>query len=108
MTGSVRAMMLAAWSASAVGAASLATLFTLANLTFGIYKVAEGHTKIADLPGVVLGGAAIFVLTLLFSFAITVPVSLVMGACAYPFLNTIRTVDHWAFGVVGFVVGALI
>jgi hypothetical protein len=31
-----------------------------------------------------------------------------MGACAYPFLNTIRTVDRWAFGVVGFVVGALI
>lgn len=108
MTSWVRATMLAACSASAVGAASFATLFTLGNLAFGIYEVAEGHTKVADLPGAVVGGATTFVLALLFSFVITVPASLVIGACAYPFLNTIRAVDHWAFGIVGFVVGTLI
>jgi hypothetical protein len=108
MTSSVRAIMLAAWSASAVGAASLATLFTVVSLAFGIYEVAEGHTKIAELPGVVVGGAAVFVLSLLFSFAITIPVTLVVGACAYPFLNTIRTTDQRVFGVVGFLVGTLV
>ena len=100
--------MRAAWSASAVGAASLATLFTFANLAFGIYEVVDGHSKIADLPRVVVGGAGVFVLSLLFSFAITVPVSLVMTAFAYPFLDTIRTADRKTFGFVGFLVGTLI
>jgi hypothetical protein len=101
-------MMRAAWSASVIGAASLATLFTLANLTFGIYEVAEGHAKLLELPGVFAGGAVIFVLSLLFSFAITVPVSLVMTALAYPFLDTIRVADRRAFGFAGFLVGTLI
>ena len=100
--------MRAAWSASAVGATSLATLFTLANLAFGIYEVAGGHAKLLELPGVFVGGAVIFVLSLLFSFAITVPVSLVMTALAYPFLDTIRVADRRTFGFVGFLVGALI
>jgi hypothetical protein len=104
----VRAMMLAAWSASLVGAASFAILFTLTNIAFGIYEVAEGHTKVAELPGALVGGLTTFVLVLLFSFAITVPVSLVAGAFAYLYLNSIRDTDRRAFGIVGFVVGTLI
>jgi hypothetical protein len=104
----VRATLLAAWSASKVGAISLAVLFTIANLAFGIYEVAEGHAKIAELPWVVAGGAVVFVLSLLFSIVITVPVSSVIATCAYPFLHTIRAADQRAFGVVGFLVGALV
>jgi hypothetical protein len=104
----VRATLLAAWSASKVGAISLATLFTIVNLAFGIYGVAEGHMKIAELPGVVVGGVAIFVLSLLFSVVITVPVSSVIAMCVYPFLHTIRAANQRAFGVVGFLVGALV
>ena len=48
----VRATLLSAWSASKVGAISLAALFTIANLAFGVYEVAEGHANIAELPGV--------------------------------------------------------
>jgi hypothetical protein len=104
----VRATLLAAWSASKVGTISLAALFTTVNLAFGIYGIAEGHMKIAELPGVVVGGAAVFVLSLLFSFVITIPVSSVIATCAYPFLHTLRAADERAFGVVGFLVGALI
>ena len=104
----VRATLLAAWSASKVGAVSLAALFTIVNLAFGIYEVAEGHTKIAELPGVLVGGAVVFVLSLLFSIFITVPVSSVIATCVYPFLHTIRAADQRAFGVVGFLVGALV
>jgi hypothetical protein len=104
----VRATLFAAWSASKVGAISLATLFTIVNLAFGMYQVAEGHTKIAELPGVVVGGAVVFVLSLLFSIVITVPVSSVIATCAYPLLHIIRAADQRAFGVVGFLVGALV
>jgi len=104
----VRATLFAAWSASKIGALSLAALFTIVSLAFGIYEVAEGHTKIAELLGVAVGGAVVFVLSLLFSIMITVPVSSVIATCAYPFLNTVRAADQRAFGVVGFLVGALV
>jgi hypothetical protein len=104
----VRATLLAAWSASKVGAISLAALFTIVNLAFCLYEVADGHTKIAELPGVVVGGAVGFVLSLLFSIVIAVPLSSVIATCAYPFLRTIRAADQRAFGVVGFLVGALV
>jgi hypothetical protein len=104
----VRATLFAAWSASKVGAISLAALFTIVSLAFGIYEVVQGYTKIAELPGVVVGGAVVFVLSLLFSIIITVLVSSVIATCAYPFLNTIRAADQRTFGVVGFLVGALV
>ena len=104
----VRATLHAAWSASKVGAISLAALFATVNLVFGIYEIAKGHMKIAELPGLVVGGAAIFVFSLLFSFAVTVPVSSVVATCAYPFLRTLRAADQRTFGVVGFLVGAFV
>ena len=104
----VRATLLAAWSASKVGAISLACFFTIANLAFGLYEVAEGRAKMAELPVVILGGAVVFVLSLLFSVVITIPVSSVVATCTYPFLQTIRAADQRAFGVVGFSVGALV
>lgn len=104
----VRATLLAAWSASKVGAISLTALFATANLAFGMYGIAKGHLKIGELPGLVIGGAAVFAFSLLFSFAITVPVSSVIAACAYPFLRTLRAADQRVFGVVGFLIGALI
>jgi hypothetical protein len=102
-----RAALHAAWAASKVGAISLATLFTIANLAFGIYAVAGGHMKILELPGVIVGGAALFLLSL-FSFIITVPASSVMAVCAYPFLRTLDAADKRAFGIVGFLVGVLV
>lgn len=69
----------------------------IANLAFGIYAVAVGQMKILELPGVIVGGAALFLLSLLFSFIITIPVSSVMVACAYPFLRTLRAVDRRVF-----------
>jgi hypothetical protein len=104
----VRAASYAAWSASKVGAISFATVFTIANLAFGVYAIAGGHMKILELPAIMVGGAAVFVLSLLFSFMITVPVSFVIAMCAYPFIRPLRAVDQWIFGAVGFLVGLLI
>jgi hypothetical protein len=98
-------MLLAAWSASKVGALSLTIFFATVNLAFGIYEIAEGHMKIAELIGLVIGGAAVFVFSMLFSFAITIPISLAIATCAYPFLRTIRVASQRAFGFVGFLVG---
>lgn len=44
----------------------------------------------------------------LFSFVITVPVSSIVAACAYPFLRTLRAADPIVFGIVGFLVGVLV
>jgi hypothetical protein len=101
----VRATLHAAWAASKVGAISFAALFTICNLALGIYEAAAGLMKILELLGGIVGGAAIFVLALLFSFVITVPVSSIVAACAYPFLRTQRTANPIVFGIVGFVVG---
>ena len=89
MPAIVRATLHAAWAASKVGAISLAALFIIVNLAFGIYEAAAGHMKILELPGIIVGAAAIFVLALLFSFVITVPVSSIVATCAYPFLRTL-------------------
>jgi hypothetical protein len=78
--------MYAAWAASKVGAISLATLFTVANIAFGAYYYPSGHVSIWDLLSVPLGGAIVFVLSFVISFAVTVPVSLVVAMCSYPFL----------------------
>ena len=104
----MRAALHAAWAASKAGAVSLAILFTIVNLAYGIFQVAEGHAKIVELPGVVVGGAAILVLSLLFSPVVTVPVSSVIAACAYPFLRPLRAVDHRAIGIAGCLVGVLV
>ena len=108
MPAIVRATLHAAWAASKVGAISLAALFTIANLAFGIYGAAAGHINVLELPGVIVGGAVIFVLALLFSFVITVPVGSIVAACAYPFLRTLRAADPIVFGIVGFLVGVLV
>jgi hypothetical protein len=55
----LRATLLAAWSASKVGAISLAVLFATVNLAFGVYEIAEGHMKIAELPALVVGSATV-------------------------------------------------
>ena len=104
----VRAAMSAAWAASKVGALALGALFTAVNLAFGAFHFAAGHVKILDLLAVPLGGVVVFVLSLAFSFAITVPVSLVVGMCSYPFLRGLRAMDRRAFGIVGFLVGLLV
>jgi hypothetical protein len=104
----VRATLHAAWAASKVGALFLATLFTIANLAFGVYEAAQGRMKILELPGIIVGGVATFALALLFSFVITVPVSSVVATCAYPFLRALQAIDQRLFGVVGFLVGVLV
>lgn len=105
----VRAPLAGAWSASKVGAISLTTVFTIANFSFGVYEVAETHLHIIDLLlGVVVGGALIFVFSLLLSILITVPVSSVIAMCAYPFLRIVRAADNWTFGIAGFLVGAIV
>ena len=101
----VRAALHAAWAASKVDAISLASLFTIVNLAFGTYEVAEEHLRILELPGIVVDGTVIFVLSLLFSFVITVPVSSVIATCAYPLLRTLGAADQRASGIVGFLVG---
>src|SRR5262249_20759065 len=103
-----RAALHTAWAASKVGAISLATFFTIANFGVGLYEVAAGHLKILGLLEIALGGAAVLVLSLLFSFVITIPVSFMVATCAYPFLHRLRTVDRIAFGMAGFLVGLLV
>jgi len=103
----VRATLDAAWSASKVGAISLATLLTIANLAFGTYDVAKGNMNILELPGVMVGGAFIFVLSLLFGLVVAVPMSGAIATCAYPFLRILQAPGRQVFGVVGLSVGAL-
>jgi hypothetical protein len=108
----VRATLLAAWAASKVGAISMATLFTVAVLGGTVYGAATGHVKILELPLLLLmvpvSGAFLLVLSLLFSFLITVPVSFIVATCAYPFLRGLQGCGRNAFGIAGFLVGALV
>jgi hypothetical protein len=108
----VRATLRAAWAASKVGATSLATLYTVAILGGAAYGAATGHVKILELPLLLLmvpaGGAVLLVLSLLFSFLITVPVSFIVATCAYPFLRWLQRGDRKAFGIAGFLVGSLV
>ena len=108
----MRATLRAAWAASKVGAISMATLFTVAQLGMGAYGAATGHVKILELPLLLLmvpvGGAVLLVLSLLFSFLITVPVSLIVATCAYPFLRWLQGAGRKAFGIAGFLVGSLV
>jgi|SRR5262245_565287 len=105
----VRAILDAAWTASKIGALLLAILFTITNLAAGIYYVAAGHMRfLIELPGVIVSGLFILVLSLLFSFVVTVPISAAMAICTYPFLRTLRGADRRVFGGVGFCVGALV
>jgi hypothetical protein len=101
----VRATLYAAWVASKVGSISLAALFTVGNLALGVYEIAAGHAKILELPGVIVGGVLIFVLSLLFGLLIAVPLSAVVAACAYPFLRALQATDRKVFGAVGFLIG---
>jgi len=77
-----------------------------------VYGAATGHVKILELPllllMVPLGGAVLSVLSLLFSFPITVPVSLIVATCAYPFLRWLQGAGRKAFGIAGFLVGSLV
>jgi ABC-type tungstate transport system substrate-binding protein len=96
-----------------VGAIAFATLFTAGNLIFAAYGVAAVHLNILELPVLILFipfGAAIFIfpLSLVFSLAITVPLSFVIAMCAFPFLRTLQAAGERAFGVVGFVAGMLV
>jgi len=104
----VRAILQTAWAASKVGAISMATFFTIGGLGYGAYAAATGHMHVLELLLVPVGGAALLVLSLLFSFLITVPVSLIVATCAYPFLRWLQGVDRNAFGIAGFLVGSLV
>jgi hypothetical protein len=77
----------AAWAASAIGAISLMVMFALSSFGMGLYFAATDHTSVLDAPPILLSGVYILPLSLLFSFAITIPVSLVVAACAFPFLR---------------------
>jgi hypothetical protein len=104
----VRATLHAAWAASKVGAISMATLFTIVNLGVGAYGAATAHVHILELLLVPVGGAVLLVLSLLFSFLITVPVSFIVATCAYPFLRGLQGGGRKAFGIAGFLVGSLV
>ena len=104
----VRATLDALWTASKIGAFLLATLFTIINFGSGTYYVATGQMRILELPGAIVGGVFILVLSLLFSFVVTVPVSAAIAIYTYPFLRTLRAADRKVFGAVGFCVGALV
>jgi hypothetical protein len=104
----VRAALQTTWVASKVGAASMATFFTIGGLGYGAYAAATGHMHILELLLVPVSGAGLLVLSLLFSFLITVPVSLIVATCAYPFLRWLQGVDRKAFGIAGFLVGSLV
>jgi hypothetical protein len=54
-----------------------------------------------------VGGAFIFVLSLLFGLVVAVPMSGAIATCAYPFLRILQAPGRQVFGVVGFSVGAL-
>ena len=104
----VRATLQTAWAASKVGAISMATFFTVGSLGYGAYAAATGHMHVLELLLAPVGGAALLVLSLLFSFLITVPVSLIVATCAYPFLRWLQGVDRNAFGIAGFLIGSLV
>jgi hypothetical protein len=104
----VRGTLHAAWAASKVGALSMATFFTIAMLGYGAYGAATGHFHILEALLVPVGGAALLVLSFLFSFLITVPVSVIVATCAYPFLRWLQGGDRKAFGIAGFFVGSLV
>jgi hypothetical protein len=104
----VRAALHAAWAASKVGAIAMATLFTVLNLGIIMHEAAAGHLGIQVLLVVPLGGAALFVLALLFSFPITVPVTFIVTMCAYPFLRRLRGGGRKTYGIAGFLVGSLV
>jgi hypothetical protein len=112
----VRAALRAAWAASKVGAISMAIMFTIVMLGAGAYLTATGPDPgpmrilghILELLLIPVGGAALFVLALLFSFPITVPVSFIVATCAYPFLRRFQGSGRKAFGIAGFLVGSLV
>jgi hypothetical protein len=104
----VRAALHAAWAASKVGAISMATLWSIAVLGYGAYGAARGHLHILELLFVPVGGAVQLLLSLLFSFLITVPVSFIVAMCAYPFLRGLQGLSRKAFGIAGFLVGSLV
>jgi hypothetical protein len=103
----IRATLCAAWAASKVGAISFATLFTIALLGVGTYEAAAGHFNILELLMVPVMGPVLFVLVLLFSFLITIPVSFIVVTFAYPFLRELQGGGPKAFGIAGFLVGSL-
>jgi hypothetical protein len=104
----VTATLHAAWAASKVGAISMATLFTIASLGVGAYGAATDHMHVLELLLVPVGSAALLVLSLIFSFLITVPVSVIVAMCVYPFLRGLRGGGRKAFGIAGFLVGSLV
>jgi hypothetical protein len=107
------AVLHAAWAASVIGALAFASMFTISTLAVGVYLMATGHMKsilelLAIIVGAVVGGAFWFVVSLAFSLVITLPVTFVVVLCAFPFLPTLQAAGRRAFGVAGFLVGALV
>src|SRR5262249_22576780 len=94
-------------AASLAGAISLAALFTIGELALGAYDIATGRTNAhaLDLLWRIDSGVALFVLSLAFSFIITVPVSSITAVCAFLFLGALQAAGLTMFGVVGFLVG---
>jgi hypothetical protein len=108
-----RAALHAAWAALEIGAVAFASMFAIQNLAFGAYLIATGQVKfilelLQIIVGAVVGGAFQFVVLLAFSLVITLPVTSVVALCAFPFLPTLQAAGRGVFGVVGFLVGALV
>jgi hypothetical protein len=104
-----RAALHAAWAASVIGALAFASMFTISNLSYGVYLIATGHVGfMLDLPAIIVGRAFWFVVSLAFSLVITLPVTSAVVLCAFPFLHTLQAAGRRVFGVVGFLVGALV
>src|SRR5262245_49295622 len=99
----VPATLRAACAASVAGAISLAALFTIGNLASGAYFIATGRTNAhaLDLLWFIVSGAIMFVLSLAFSFIITIHVSTIIAACAYPFFTMLRAADRRALRPLG-------
>ena len=97
----------AAWVASKVGAVVLTAMVVIGNFAFGVYSVATGHTKVFELLGVIPDGAFMFLLSLLASLFITVPMSAMVALCTYPFLHKLLGTDRKIPGGIGFSIGAL-
>jgi hypothetical protein len=86
----MRARLCAVWAASKGGAISFATLFTIALLGVGAYEAAAGHLNILELLMVPVMGPVLFVVVLLFSFPITIPVSFIVARVRIRFCVSFR------------------
>jgi len=107
-----RATRRAAWAASLAGATAFACFFAISMLAVGAYGVATGHMYFVEFLTVPLyalfGGAFWLLVSLAFSVAITIPVSVIMAMCTSPLVRTIQSAGPATSGVLGFLIGAIV